>query len=106
GRRALGEILQRWDARADSLPVGGAMDRVVPAPSPAGPPVVVAARLRRLTARLYAATVTVAVDGGEGDAGVAVRRLRLLLERAPDSLAGGDAPAVVPLARWSVVDRR
>ena len=106
GWRALGEIMRRWDAAADSLPVGGVLDRVVPAPAPAGPPVAVTARLRRLTARLYAATVTVSVHEGEGGSGLAMRRLRLLLERSPDSVAAGATPAVVPLARWSVVDRR
>jgi hypothetical protein len=104
GRRALGEILQRWDAEASALPVGGTLDRIVPASVTDGPSVVVHSRIRRLTSRLYAASVSVSVGGDE--ASVAVRRMRLLLERAPDGDSTGTSPPVVPVARWRVEEHR
>jgi hypothetical protein len=101
-RRALGEVLQRWDGGLDSLPIGGIVDRPVSAPERVGPPVAVRAQVRRLNSRLFAASVTVRV--GDAGAPLAVRRVRLLLERAADTGVHTAGVHVVPLARWGLVD--
>ena len=102
-QRALGVVLQGWDVTLDSLPIGATVERPVePADTP-GPPLVVQARVRRLSARLFAVVVAVRV-GVSGQA--AARRARLLLQR---DLPGSDSAAsagVSTLPRWSVVDIR
>jgi hypothetical protein len=106
GRRAVGAVLQGWDAELDSLPVGGTRERVLPPPDD-GPASSTVARIRRLATDRYAATVRVRV-GAEGGAGaLANRRVKLLLERAhqSDAIAQRDTlRAVMPIARWRVVD--
>lgn len=102
-QRALGVVLQSWDATLDSLPVGATVERPVVPADTAGPPVVVQARVRRLSSRAFATLVAVRV-GVSGQA--AVRRARLLLQR---NLPGSDSvasPGVTTLVRWSVVDIR
>jgi hypothetical protein len=101
-RRAFGEILQGWNGAADSLPVGATLERAMAMPQVAGPPVTVQARVRRLSARLYVANVSVRVGGAGAE--LASRRTRLLLARAPPADSGAASRSVVPLARWSVVD--
>lgn len=103
-RRALGAVVQGWDARADSLPIGARIERTMPSLSNDGPRIVVRAYVHRLSRALYAAHVTVRV--GEGVGTLAVRRMQLLLERPAltDSTSGPARPR--PLARWSVADRR
>lgn len=101
-RRALGEVVQQWDAGLDSLPIGAVVDRPVAPPEWGGLKGVARARVRRLTSRLFSVGVTVQV--GDTEAAIAVRRARLLLERGADSGAGGTAARVRPLARWSLVD--
>lgn len=102
-QRALGVVLQGWDVTLDSLPIGATVERPVePADTP-GPPLVVQARVRRLSARLFAVVVAVRV-GVSGQA--AARRARLLLQRG---LPGSDSAAsagVSTLPRWSVADIR
>lgn len=102
GRRALGEVVARWDGAADSLAVGGWLDRPLPVPAVGGSPLAARARLRRLTANIYAVTVSVQV--GEGASALAQREMRLLLARAPtrDSAAAANAPP--PVRWWSVMD--
>ena len=103
-RRVLGVVVQEWDLRADSLPVGARLDRIIPPLSPSGPPIAASAHVLRLSRSLYAAFVTVRV--GEGTAMRAMRRMQLLLERpAPADSAGGSARPT-PLAQWSFADRR
>jgi hypothetical protein len=101
-RRWLGEVVQRWNAAADSLPIGATLDRVNRVEGATGPPVIVQARIRRLTANLY--TVTVSARVGDSVPTLAFRRVRLLLERPPPTDSAGVSGAVRPLARWSVVD--
>jgi len=103
-RRALGTVVQGWDLRVDSLPVGARLERAIPSLGPDGPRIVVRAYVQRLSRSLYAANVTVRV--GDGVATLAVRRTQLLLERpAPTDSTGGSARPT-PLARWSFADRR
>jgi hypothetical protein len=101
-RRALADALAGWDAAADSLPLGAAMDRPVVVSRTGGPAVHVHARLRHLTPAIY--SVTVAVRVGDGAVPMATRRVRLLLARPAggDSAAGSRVPS--PLARWSMSD--
>lgn len=99
--RALGVVLQGWDASLDSLPIGATAERLVDPRDTAGPPVVVRARVRRLSARMFAAAVSVRV-GVSGQA--AERRARLLLQR--DSTGSDATGSPRALSRWSVVDLR
>ncbi len=103
-RAALGAVVQGWDTRADSLPVGGRLDRAIPSRESDGPRVLVRAHVQRLSRSLYAAHVTVRV--GEGVATLAVRRLQLLLERPARSDSAGSVASPRPLAQWSIADRR
>jgi len=99
-RRALGEMVIQWDADADSLPVGGSMERPLSAPLASAEPAVVHARLQRLTSGVFVASVTVQVGA---DASVmAYRRAQLLLVR---TARGDSLPSPpLPIARWSVID--
>ncbi|HET7189588.1 MAG TPA: hypothetical protein VFI52_15660 [Gemmatimonadaceae bacterium] len=102
-QRALGEVLQGWDASLDSLPIGAIVERLVEPADVAGPPVLVRARVRRLSAEVFAAVVAVRV-GVSGQA--AARRSRLLLQRNSQG-SDSTAPAgVSTVSRWSVVDLR
>lgn len=101
--RAVGVVLQGWDATLDSLPVGATVERFVEPPDAAGPPILVRARVRRLSARIFAAGVSVRV-GGSGQA--ASRRARLLLQRDSSTSDSTASPRVSTVARWSVVDLR
>jgi hypothetical protein len=106
-RRAVGMVVQGWDAELDSMPVGAMRQRAMQ-PLPDAPATLTVAYVRRLATDRYAATVSVRV-GAEGGAGaLANRRVRLLLERAhtSDSTAapGDSLRAVMPIARWRVVD--
>ncbi len=102
-QRALGLVLQGWDAALDSLPIGASVDRVVEPSASSGPPVTVSARVRRLSARNYAAVVAVRV-GVSGQA--AARRARLLLQRAAPGSDSVASTGVSTVSRWSVVDLR
>jgi len=102
GRRALGEVLARWDGAADSLVVGGWLDRPLPASTGAGPALVARARLRRLTATLY--QVTVSVQVGTRPSTLAQRQVRLLLARAKTADSAATAQTPSPVSRWSVTD--
>lgn len=102
GQRALGVVLQGWAGAWDSLSIGATAERLVDSTGASGPPLVVRARVRRLTARTFAVVVRVQV----GDAGQAARRLRLLLQRDSSGAESALAPGVSTLARWSVVDLR
>jgi len=101
-RRALGEVMVGWDGAADSLALGGSLERVISATSAAGPPLAVQARLDRLSPSVFAASVSVQV--GATASVQAYRRMRLLLERS----AHGDSASVSrppsPIARWSVIE--
>lgn len=103
-RRVLGAVVQGWDARIDSLPVGARLEQSVPSLVADGPPIVVRAWVERLSPSLYAAQVTVRVGGDAG--ALAIRRKQLLLERPvlADSMSGPAHP--IPLAQWSLADRR
>jgi hypothetical protein len=105
-RRAVGTVMQGWNAALDSMPVGATREEVLVAPVE-GPATRITARVRRLAVDRYAASVTVRV-GAEGGAGsLAVRRVRLLLERAlaADSATPSDtARVVMPITRWRVVE--
>ena len=102
-QRALGVVLQGWDVTLDSLPIGAAVERPVePADTP-GPPAVVQARVRRLSARLFAVVVAVRV-GVSGQA--TARHARLLLQRDLPGSDSAASPGVSTLSRWSVVDIR
>ena len=101
-RRALAMVLQGWDVGLDSLPVGAGVDRTTVAVAPAGTPVTVQTRVRRLGPALYAAVVAVQV--GSSAAPTASRRARLLLGRATDSSASGVVARVRPLSHWGVTD--
>jgi hypothetical protein len=102
GRRALGELLVAWDAAADSLPVGASLERPLPAPDAGGAALVRRARVRRLTSRVYSASVAVRL--GSASSALAYRRVRVLLERrfGGDSTDAAAPPS--PIARWSVVE--
>ncbi|HET9011836.1 MAG TPA: hypothetical protein VFN38_08470, partial [Gemmatimonadaceae bacterium] len=102
-QRAIGLVLQGWDATLDSLPIGASVDRVVEPSAPSGPPVIVRARVRRLSARTFAAVVTARV-GVSGQAGA--RRARLLLQREASDSGSAAAAGVSTVPRWSVVDLR
>jgi hypothetical protein len=106
GRRAVGAVLQEWDVALDSLPVGATRERVLQ-PSADGPATSTVAQIRRVAADRYAVIVRVRV-GAEGGAGtLANRRVKLLLERAhqADAITPHDSlRAVMPIARWRVVD--
>lgn len=103
GQRALGVALQRWDAALDSLPIGGTAERVVDSAETPGPPLVVRARVRRLSARVFAVVVRVRV-GVSGQA--AARRARLLVQRDSSGSDSVAPPGITTLSRWSVVDVR
>ena len=102
-QRALGLVLQGWDAALDSLPIGASVERVLEPPAPSGPPVSVRARVRRLSARNFAAVVAVRV-GVSGQA--AARRARLLLQREASGADSTASTGVSTVSRWSVVDLR
>lgn len=103
-RRALGAVVQGWDARVDSLPVGARVERAIPPLDADGPRVVVHAYVQRISRSLFAAHVAVRV--GEGAGTLAVRRMHLLLERPGLTDSTGTSARPMPLARWSVADRR
>ena len=103
GQRALGVVLQGWDAALDSLPIGATAQRLVDSTDAPGPAVVVRATVRRLSPRIYAVVVRVRV-GASGQA--AARRARLLLQRDSSGADSVASPGVSTLARWSVVDLR
>ena len=103
GQRALGMVLQGWDAALDSLPIGATAERFVDSADAPGPPVVVRARVRRLSTRLYAVVARVRVGAGGQAAG---RRSRLLLQRDSSGADSVASRGVSTLARWSVVDLR
>jgi hypothetical protein len=105
GRRAVGAVLQEWDAELDSLPVGAMRERVLQPTD--GPATSTVAQIRRLASDRYAATVRVRVGAERGTGALANRRVRLLLERVhlSDASAPGDTMrTVMPIARWRVVD--
>ena len=101
-QRALGVVLQGWDATLDSLPIGASVERLVQPTDSAGPPVAVRARVRRLSGRIFAAIVAVRVVSGQA----AARRARLLLQREPPGSDSAASTGVSTLSRWSVVDLR
>jgi hypothetical protein len=101
-RRGMGLVLQGWDAKLDSMPVGASVDKATDALVHDGALLIVRTRIRRLGPALYAATVAVQV--GDSMAPLASRRARLLLTNAPDSTVSATADGVRPLARWSVTD--
>ena len=102
-RRVAAEVLLGWDGAADSLAVGAELHRAVSTPATNGLPISVRAHIRRLAPDFY--SVVAAVRVGPGARGVAFRRLHLLLERiAPAD--SGEVRSLVPLVRWSVVDRQ
>lgn len=109
-RRVLGEAVQRWDARADSLAIGAELDLDVPVALAGGPSLVSTARLRRRTEALYTIAVTVRV--GTAARLIARRDVRLHLARAAAGIdsgaAAGTLPARVPriLSRWSIIEPR
>jgi hypothetical protein len=103
-RHAAGLVVQGWPAEADSMPIGAVLERGLPPPSD-GPATVIVARIRRLAADRFMASIGVRV--GAGARGIALRRVRVLLARAPasDSASSRDsARAVRPIGRWGVVD--
>ena len=105
-RHAVGVVVQGWSGALDSMAVGAVRDLSVSTP-PDGPPTLVVARVRRLSADRYAATVSVRAGASDGAATLAVRRMRLLLERRSQPAGGtpGDSVRVVmPIARWRVVE--
>ena len=102
-QRALGVVLQGWDATLDSLPIGAMVERAVEPMDSVGPPVAVHARVRRLSGRIFAAVVSVRV-GVSGQA--AARRARLLLEHEAPGSDSAASVGVSTLSRWSVVDLR
>jgi hypothetical protein len=88
------------------MPVGAVREQGL-VPSAERPAAVITARVRRLALDRYAASVTVRVEAEGGAGSLAVRRVRLLLERAlvADSAAPRDtARVVMPIARWRVVE--
>src|SRR4051812_23132860 len=101
-RRALVLVLQGWDAELDSMPVGRTVDRAVVPGATDGDPVRVHASVRRVGQRVFAVTSTVEV--GDSTAIVAMRRMRLMVERSVDTTAVGAHRPVVPITRWSLVD--
>lgn len=102
-QRAIGVVLQGWDATLDSLPIGATVERPVERTDSAGPPVAVRARVRRLSGSIFAAVVAVQV-GVSGEA--ATRRARLLLQRQSPGSDSAASMGVSTLSRWSVVDLR
>ncbi len=109
-RRVLGEAVQGWDARADSLAVGAELDLDVPVVLAGGPSLVTTARLRRRTTALYTIAVTVRV--GTAARPIARRDVRLHLARSAAGIDPGAAAATLPtrpprvLSRWSIVEPR
>lgn len=101
-RHALGTTVQSWGTREDSLPVGAVLHRTLAAPSE-GPPIEVVSALRRLTSTLWAVDVRVRV--GAHSPALAVQRVRLLVQRSDSHAAGSEPASVIPIARWSIVDR-
>lgn len=101
-KHALGTVVQSWGIEEDSLPVGAVLHRTLATP-PAGPPIEVVGALQRLTSTMWAVDVRVRV--GAHSPALAIRRMRLLLQRAASNAAGGGPASVVPIARWSIVDR-
>jgi hypothetical protein len=104
-RRGMASVLQGWDARLDSMPIGAGIDRAAAPVTVDGIAVRVRTRVQRLSLQLYAARVTVQV--GDSAAPTAARRGRLLLRRATvaaDTVASSASPSVRPLGRWSVAD--
>jgi hypothetical protein len=99
-------VLQEWDARLDSMPIGAAADRPAAPILVDGVAVHLRTRVRNLGHGLYAATVAVQI--GDSAAPLALRRARLLLRRAADitadTAASRASPGVRPLPRWSVAD--
>lgn len=104
GRHGLGSIMQSWGIEEDSLPVGAVLHRTLAAPS-AGPPIVVVGAIQRLTSSLWAVDMRVRVGADPPAPALATRRVRLLLQRAASIAAGGEPTPVVPIARWSIIDR-
>lgn len=105
-RRTFAEVLARWDAALDTMPVGSARSVALDSePAAAGPPLVRAARVQRVADALYAVTVDVSAFTLEHP--LARRRARLWLERPSAPLAGAVDGAPVPLrvvTSWGVVD--
>lgn len=101
-RHALGTAVQSWGAQEDSLPVGAVLHRTLAAPS-AGPPTHLVSALQRLTSTLWAVDIRVRV--GAPSPAHAIRRVRLLLQRSGSPTAGSEPASVIPVARWSTVDR-
>jgi hypothetical protein len=91
-----------WQGAADSLPIGGALERPLPAPVGVGAPTVVRARLQRLTSSLFAASASVQV-GADGSV-LASWHVGLLLERTPSGDSASAAGPLLPIARWSATD--
>ena len=105
-RHAVGMVVQGWDAALDSMAVGAVRELRLPPPT-GGPAMVIAARVRRLAADRYAASVSVRAGAEGGPGSLAVRRVRLLLARAAvaDGGTGSDSTRIVmPIARWRVVE--
>jgi hypothetical protein len=98
-------LLQQWGPELDSMPVGATRERVMSPPTD-GPVTHVVARVRRLAVGRYAAALSVRVGADRPAGALAHRRVRLLLERAPRDSTDSTAPprAVMPIARWRVVD--
>lgn len=109
-RRAVGEVLQGWDARADSLPVGARMDIDLRPAEAGGIPRATRAALSRLSPSLYVAGVVVVV--GTADHAIARRELQVLVRRAAGADDGGAADTSVRsgsarvIARWHLVEPR
>jgi hypothetical protein len=119
-RHALASVLAGWGSEADSLPVGGWIEREL-SPSERGAgagsmPASGRLRMQRLAPGLYAVVVDVRIGPAPA---VARQRLRLLVTRplipiALDSacLSPGDSGTVLarvrgapaPIARWSAAD--
>jgi hypothetical protein len=101
-RRGLGAILQKWQPALDSLPIGRRVELTVPARGDAEWDIAVQGAVRRVTARLYAATAAVAV--GRDDVVLARRRALLFLERPVETDSSAATVAVAPVRGWSVLD--
>ena len=101
-RRGLGAILQKWQPALDSLPIGRRVGLTMPARGDAEWDIVVQGAVRRVTARLFAATAAVAV--GRDDVVLARRRALLFLERPVEGDSSAATVAVAPVRGWSVLD--
>lgn len=102
-RGAFAGAVMSWDAAADALAVGQAMQRPLDRPAGDGTALAISGTLavRRIDTTLFALTADVRVGG---DLGLARRRARLLVQRAAVAGPSGVLPPPAPIARWSGSD--